>query len=216
VEELRLVGIEADGPAPGLELDVGAIATAPVRRAEFFGAGGTASRIVYVVDGSGSMDNALGTPGSPGAVRRELIRSISRLGPEQRFQLIFFTERPKAFPPGRLMVATDDAKQRAAAFMDTIRPDVGTDPIPALEAAFASLARTRAGDGDKVIYLLTDDFELDHRRLTDALARLNAKRTVRLHIVLCDELPAAARAGSWLRDLAARHGGQFRRLPAGD
>ena len=214
-EDLGLIGIEADGTAPGLELDVAALAAAPIPRADFFGAGGTAGRIVYVVDGSGSMDNALGTPDSPGPVRWELIRSISRLGPDQQFQLIFFTTgRPKQFPDGGLIAATDDAKRRAAAFMAGVRPDVGTDPIPALRAAFASLAASRGGDG-KVIYLLTDGFELDHRRLIEALATMNAGRDVRLHIVLYDELPETARSGSTLRDLAERHGGQFQRVLAG-
>jgi len=129
--------------------------------------------------------------------------------------VIFFTTgAPKAFPSRGLVAATDDAKRRVAAFLNTIRPDVGTDPIPALRAAFASLARADRGDGEKVLYLLTDDFELDHRRLTETLGRLNATRSIRVHIVLCDELPAAARSGSWLRDLAAEHGGQFRRVSA--
>jgi len=214
-DDLRLIGIEAHAPAGGLDLDVGAIAAAPIREADFFGAGGSASRIVYVVDGSGSMDNALGTADSPGPVRWELIRSISRLGPEQQFQLIFFTRRPRAFPAAGLIAATDDAKRRAAAFMAAIRPDVGTDPVPALQAAFASLNGARAGAGGKVIYLLTDGFELDLRRVRDALARMNTHRDVRLHIVLYDELPETARAGSALQALAAEHGGQFQRVLAG-
>lgn len=193
------------------------VAAATTPRSDFYGTGGTARHIVYVVDCSGSMDNALGTAASPGPVRWELVRSISQLQPEQKFQLIFFTTgEPRRFPADGLVAATDDAKRQAARFMRTIRPDVHTDPIPALARAFEVLNRSGAAPGGKLIYLLTDGFELDADSVLSTLKALNRRGDVRICVVLYDELPAAARGDSWLRRIAEEHGGQFNRIVAED
>jgi len=213
-QDLIVAAAGAAAP-PNLGFEADLVAATP--RSELFGTGAAARYVVYVVDCSGSMDNALGTATSPGPVRWELIRSVSRLRPTQWFQLIFFTTgEPRRFPAGELIAATDDAKRRAAAFMKSIRPDVETDPIPALTRAFEVLDRIGRSEGGKLIYLLTDGFELDSEKVLTALKQLNSRRDVRICVVLYDELPAAARGDSWLRRIAEQHGGQFRRIVAED
>jgi len=214
-EEDLIIAADGEAALGELSFDVDLSAEVSTPRSEFFGTGGTARHIVYVVDCSGSMDNALGTAASPGPVRWELVRSVSQLQPSQRFQLIFFTTgEPRRFPQGGLIAATDDAKRQAARFMKAIRPDISTDPIPALSRAFEALNRIQAAAGEKLIYLLTDGFELDSDNVLSTLKRLNRRGDVRICVVLYDELPAAARGDSWLRRIAEQHGGQFQRIIA--
>ena len=116
---------------------------------EVYGMGsGDAQRIVYVVDGSGSMVSTFPM------LKRELTRSIRGLGPTQWFQVVFFqgfdeatgTARAVAAPdpldPTRVhetrMIQAKRANVRAVlAWIDEVRASGRSDPIPALEIAMA-------------------------------------------------------------------------------
>lgn len=103
--------------------------------------GGDARDIVYVVDASGSMISAMPT------VKAELKRSLSALGPTQRFCVLFFQSDRRA---GLTYLSSADALgvpglarasrrnlERVSRWIDGIVPDHRSDPIPALEAALA-------------------------------------------------------------------------------
>ncbi len=119
-------------------------------RTSLFGLVGEGYKFVYVIDRSGSM----GGEGrqSLRTAKAELIRSFQQLDRVHQFQIVFYNERPVVFnptgTPGRLAFATDENKQRAVRFLDTIVADGGTDHEIALRVAI----RLRPD----VIFFLTD------------------------------------------------------------
>ena len=120
-------------------------------KTSFFGAGGHAFHIVYVIDRSGSMVLAFED------VRREVLRSIGRLGPDQDFHVILFAEgRAVELPARRLVQATRRNKLAAAEFLGGVTLGPGTTALPALERAFEVLSRADPARSGKLIYLLTD------------------------------------------------------------
>ncbi len=118
--------LDAGAPAP-----VAAEAPAP----ELFGARGerTATRVVYVIDASGSMVAALQT------VVRELERSTERLGPESWVQALVFQNGGFSTAPGMdrdsLVKATDANKRGLIRWLGSVRAGGRGDAIPALERA---------------------------------------------------------------------------------
>jgi len=123
------------------------------------------SKIVYVVDRSGSMTDSIDF------VKAELRRSITELGDDVEFHVIFYSSRPPVeMPTRRLVPATDRNKQLAFEFVDGIIARGETDPSKALERAFAVRPEQ--------IYLLTDG-EFD-RAVVGLVKRLNAGRRVRV------------------------------------
>lgn len=203
-EEPLVIGLDAGamggGPMASLGVDAGGGAAGP--RSEFYGVGGNAYHIVYVVDCSGSMSATFDL------VCLETLRSISGLQPSQRFHLIFFSSgEPIENPPRRLVPATDTYRLQAARFMEEIYPKGQTDPIPALRRAFAVLARADSGRG-KLIYLLTDGEFPDNAAVLTALGKLNHGRTVAINTILHQhQSPKAERV---LQDIAERNGGRYR------
>lgn len=102
---------------------------------ELFGARGerSATRVVYVIDASGSMVAAYPT------VVREIERSLSRLGPECDVQALVFKDGGFATAPGlsrdALVKATDANKRGLIRWLGSIRADRRGDPLPAMERA---------------------------------------------------------------------------------
>jgi hypothetical protein len=109
----------------------------------FIGMTGSARRIAYVCDASGSMLNMFD------ALRFELRKSIEGLKPVQAFNVIFFQDQGFAtVDKDRLMVANPDSKRKSYDFLDKFFVRGETNPIPALELAFKQQP--------ELIYLLTD------------------------------------------------------------
>ena len=129
--------------------------------AEFFGVGGVAKKIVYVVDHSGSMTDSIMY------VKYELKRSIRMLRPNQSFHVIFYSSGPALEMPARKLVPATEANKLAAyEFIDSIVPVGQTDPSDALNKAFQN--------DPELIYLLTDgEFE---KKIVDLIDRLNARK----------------------------------------
>lgn len=126
---------------------------AVVQGIEFFGSHSDRRKVCYVVDCSGSMKGLFGR------VRTQLKDSISRLQPDQYFDIIFFgNDRLFEFGDGQLTRATQKAKSAACEFIDRVEPAGQTNATAALERAM----QIRNGDnhGPAVIYFLTDGFEL--------------------------------------------------------
>lgn len=150
-KRVALIGVGGGGPQGG-----GAILGSGGRggpRGRFFGVGGNAHHIVYVIDRSGSMS----TEGTFDRVRAEMLTSISRLGPDQNFHVIFFAEaETKENTPRSLVPATEGNKVDVAKFVKDVAPAGATTALPALKRAFEVLVKADRKHPGKLIYLLTD------------------------------------------------------------
>jgi hypothetical protein len=106
-------------------------------RTSLFGVVGEGYKFVYVFDRSGSMGGS--GRSALRAVKAELLRSLANLDSIHQFQIIFYNEQPIAFNPtgvpGRLAFATQQNKDRAIRFIETIKADGGTAHEEALKLA---------------------------------------------------------------------------------
>jgi len=100
---------------------------------QFFGQGGTGTRFVYVLDRSASME---GTPIR--VAKAELIRSLNSLEEHHQFNIIYYSGRNnwQLWQSGRrLLFATEQNKQNATRFVESIMADGGTRHFePLMEA----------------------------------------------------------------------------------
>jgi len=153
-KRIELIGLGADGPQGGalaaFGLRSGGGLAGP--KTSFYGSGGNAHHVVYVIDRSGSM--VVEFP----YVRREILVSISRLKPVQDFHVILFGQgRAIENPPRRLVPATRRNKLKVAEFLDSAPPPKGsTTVLLALKRAFEVLRRADERRSGRLIYLLTD------------------------------------------------------------
>jgi hypothetical protein len=170
-------------------------------RTSLFGLVGEGYKFVYVFDRSGSM----GGEGrqSLRAVKAELIRSLTPLGSVHQFQIVFYNERPVVFnptgTPGRLAFATEENKQRAIRFLDSITAVGGTAHEDALRLAIRL--------HPDVIFFLTDG---DDPKLTPGQLAKIRRLAAGIIINAVEFGPGPKRAGtSFLEDLARQNGGKY-------
>lgn len=161
-----------------------------------------ATRLVFVVDTSGSMIGAF-----PSVVE-EIERTLRQLDPRQSFMLLLFREGEVLELPGRggrLRPATPQAVDEAVGWMRDRTPSGRSDPSAALRRAFNL--------DPEVMYLVSTDitgsgaYEIDREALFELLDDLNPRtsnerrRAVVRCIQLLDEDPLDT-----LREIARRHG----------
>lgn len=161
----------------------------------FFKVGGErakgASRIVYVVDRSGSMLETFD------AVKAEIVRSVGQLRLSQKFHVIFFSSgTPEENPPKRLVNATQSQKEALFQFLETVTPEGSTNPTEAMRRAFMV--------EPDLIFFLTDgafqDTLLNHLRVW------NSDHRVRIFTIAYEDPEGAA----LLERIALDHGGEYR------
>jgi hypothetical protein len=170
-------------------------------KTSFFGVVGEGYKFVYVLDRSGSM----GGRGreSLRAVKAELIESLKNLDSVHQFQIVFYNEQPVVFNPtgnaARLAFATDENKDRAVRFVDTIAAAGGT----CHEAALRLALRLQPD----VIFLLTDG---DEPKLTPEQFRL-IRRLAAGVIINTIEFGSGPKpeGESFLEVLASQNGGKY-------
>lgn len=170
-------------------------------KTSFFGIVGEGYKFVYVLDRSGSM----GGRGreSLRAVKAELIESLKNLDSVHQFQIVFYNDTPTLFNPtgnaARLAFATEENKERATRFLDSIVASGGTSHEGALRLA----VRLQPD----VIFLLTDG---DEPKLTAAqfllIRRLAAGAII--HTIEFGSGPKPE-GGSFLAVLASQNGGKY-------
>ena len=122
-------------------------------RGSFYGSGGNAYHIVFVIDRSGSMVEVFDE------VRMQMQLSIGRLKEVQDFHIILFAEdKTIENPPRRLVYATSQHKLGVVSFLeqDNIRPGGKTTALPALKRAFDVLKNADKRRRGKLVFLLTD------------------------------------------------------------
>jgi len=127
------------------------VVAAPAGRTTSAPVGWSPRRVVYVIDRSGSMAVTFDE------VRVEVLKSISRLKPEQEFHIILFAyNKPIEGPERKLLAATADNKLAAKRFLRRNTASGQTFALPALKRAFAVLGNAKGRARGGVIYLLTD------------------------------------------------------------
>jgi DNA-directed RNA polymerase subunit RPC12/RpoP len=148
IELLAASSEGAHGGAADLGLTASDAAGGP--RSRFFGSGGNAYHIVYVVDRSGSMAQSFNT------VRFEMLKSISGLKESQDFTVILFGDNQFIEGPQKRLVSAELANKVATKnFLDAIEPGGSTTALPALKRAFQILKYADAKPG-RLLYLLSD------------------------------------------------------------
>jgi hypothetical protein len=168
----------------------------PWRQTSFFGIRAEGQFFAYVVDCSGSMidDNRLVR------AKSELRRSVMSLQLPQRFQVIFYNDRPLPVLGGLARSADLTSKGQMNQWLRLIEPDGETDPRGALAMALA--LRPDA------IFLLSDG-EFPQGTVESVAAKNRGKVTIPIH---CIDL-SGGEAGDQLSRIARESGGQYARRP---
>jgi hypothetical protein len=166
---------------------------------QFFELSTAGTKVVYVLDGSGSMTE----PHSEARtrlerVKMELVRSIGGLPDEMEFFVIFFNRVAVPMPAEKLQPATLGNKRKYLEWCVKVRGGGGTDPGDALKKALELKP--------DVIYLLTDGvFKDDAVR---DVTKLNT-RGVSIHTFCFGD----ASGESVLKEIARKNGGTYKFIP---
>ncbi len=103
--------------------------------------------VVFVIDNSGSMAGK-----SIEQARDSLALAISKLRPEDRFNVVRFDDTMEVHFPS-LVPATPDKREDAIAFVRGLTADGGTEMLPALEAALRTQGPVEPGALRQVVFL---------------------------------------------------------------
>ena len=171
--------------------------------ARVFGVSGSGTRFVYVFDRSDSMNGFGGLPLR--SAKRELIRSLNSLSPQQQFQIIFYNENVKPFQmagaPMTMVSGEPGNLKRAERYVQSIQAFGGTKHKGALLMALRM--------SPDVIFFLTD---AHIPRLSSVELNLIRNRTegsgTTIHAIEFGSRGGPA-ADSFLKDLAAMNNGQY-------
>lgn len=157
---------------------------------------GHAQWLCIVADRSGSMEGE-----KLEYVKQEILETLTKLKPSQRFQLVFFNQKALPYPkPGWLR--PDRERDDLAAWLHQVDAGGGTEPTPAFEAAFKLRPRP------DVIVFLTDGLFEDH--VVGDVARLNAAGERRTKVFTVSFLDNSAEA--MLRQIAQQSGAKYRHV----
>lgn len=164
---------------------------------QFFGIGGSGASFVYVVDCSMSMNE----DGKFDRARYELLRSIEHLTPEQRYFVIFYSDGAYPMDADEPVPVTADEVERMRRWVQNIRPDGGTNPLPALLMAL--------GLQPDAIYFLSDG-RFDPGTIRELrIANRSSSGRIPIHTVAF----VNRETQGLMRTIARHSGGQFRFVP---
>jgi Ca-activated chloride channel family protein len=160
-----------------------------------------AVHIVYVIDRSGSMiDNF-------DALREALGTAVSNLKQNQDFHIIMFSSGvPQEMSSRKLVEASVSNIQQAERFLEGVRANGDTDPLPALKRAFEVLAAEPEGAG--LIQLLTDGEFPDNQKVVELIDKMNAGRRIHVNTYLYG--PHSTAAQNVLQEIAGKNKGQYK------
>ena len=184
----------------------------------FFGIPVTGSRVIFVLDVSGSMrEPASGASVSrlPGdkpsggyltklaRAKKELLRAVDGLAPDARFNVIFFESRVRPWQK-RLVDASDRNKKRLEQAIAKLRPEGGTALYGGLNAGLEIQTRrsrrSRYASSVDEVFLLSDGIPSpglseiwEPEQIVERVSKWNAGARVRIHTVfLRTVVPAGA------------------------
>jgi hypothetical protein len=199
---LELVGLSGGGSASGGKLaPFGTTSgTGTGLGAKFYGTGGNATKIIYIVDASGSLIDTFPF------VIKELKRSIGELSDKQSFTVIFFQGGAAIeVPPRGWKQATSETKKRVNDFVSleagNVVPHGTTNPIAAIKLAMKY--------SPQLVFILSDNitgqgkYEVDRDELLKIVNDANKDKKIAINTIQFlypDPL-------NTLRDLAKDNGG---------
>jgi hypothetical protein len=164
---------------------------------QFFGIVGTGRTFVYVLDCSESMLNN----GRFDRARKELIESINRLSPDQRFYVVLYNDNAVPMDADDPVAAETAEIQKFREWIESVIPYGGTNPLPALEYALSQTP-------DAIYFLSDGEFEpivIAAIREKNRKTRYNP-RTIPIHTIAF-----ASQAGeNQMKILARSSGGKYR------
>ncbi|HEV3164882.1 MAG TPA: vWA domain-containing protein [Isosphaeraceae bacterium] len=166
----------------------------PWQQMSFFGIRSKGRVFIYVVDCSGSMSD----DGRLIRAKRELRRSIMNLRFPQRYQVIFYNDRPLSMPGHIPQSADMNIKTTTMNWLRSIEADGETDPRGAM-----SMALSVKPDA---VFLLSDG------EFPEGSAESIAKSNTRKVPIHCIDLSGGA-AGSQLQRIAKDSGGDYTLQP---
>lgn len=174
--------------------------------ASFMGSRDEGSKVIFVIDASGSMS----THNSMQVAKSALISSLQALEETQQFLIIFYDDKPvvlnlKGDAKPQLYAANATNKNLARQKVSGIQPGTGTQHVPALEMALRLQP--------DVIFFLTDAQEPPiYPAELEELKRNNKKKT-RIHSIefgIGPEISETTYSNNFLRVLSRQNGGSYR------
>jgi len=173
------------------------------RPPSFFGKGFGGSRIVFVIDISGSMLQKSGTGTRLAEAHQGLMRAVAGLQPSQEFNILFFADRTDAFLPAPVR-ADPEALRRAFTYIGS-GVDCGgsTNLQDALRAALAMAP-------DTILLLSDGEANTEDEAILAEVRHLRARHSPRLTLhAIGFYLESGGRADRFLRRLASEHRGTY-------
>ena len=172
-------------------------------RSSFYGTGGNATRIVYILDHSGSMlDNF-------DFLRLEAIKSVDRLVPLQSFAVVLVSDHVSMAGPAQLTVALPEAKKQ---FGDALKKERAEGQNDNLLGPFEQAFNRAFAMRPQLIYFLTDGRFGDG--LIEKVNVLNKDKKVHINtIAFVTEEPGYKEQ---LEQLAKDNGGSYKFIPERD
>ncbi len=119
--------------------------------------------VIFVIDNSGSMSGT-----SIEQAKESLALAISRLGPDDRFNVIRFDDTMTVYFPSPVQ-ATPDSQEQAIAYVRGLTADGGTEMLRALQAALSAQGPI-AKDALRQVVFLTDGAIGNEAQLFDEIS----------------------------------------------
>ncbi len=166
----------------------------------FFGLPPIGDSVVFVVDSSRSMNHPYPPPARTRfkRVQLELVNTIGRMRPEQKFFIVFFNHEAIPMPANQLVAATPTSQQQYLRWMIGMKADGKTNPVHAMLIALQLRPET--------IYLLTDG-DLPPK-VASVIREANGQR------VQINTIGFGDNAGEKvLQDIAQQNNGTYRFIP---
>ena len=140
-------------------------------------------RVLFVVDGSGSMLSRLD-------VAQKIVRdAVKSLPPNQAFNVVLAAEHARCFR-GAPVPATEENKSAASALIDQTTARGAADVLTAVQIAF--------DQQPDVVYLITDGDVQKTEKLAEAMAKMNAgKAKVNTTVACCASDNVAGMKALW-------------------
>ena len=189
----------------------------------FFGIPVQGSRVVFVIDISGSMQTPhptrTGTSATPAPTRyevaaQELERAVDALPPDARFNVVLFSDGVQVWRKG-FVAPTDERKTALHRMLRGTGPNGGTNLFGGLEKAFeleSTLAGSRYRTPADEVFLLSDGEPsageiIEPGSILTVIRELNLVSQARVHTVFM-----GSGHSSFMQTLAKNNGGKYVRL----
>ncbi|MCB9831628.1 MAG: HEAT repeat domain-containing protein [Planctomycetes bacterium] len=174
--------VRADYPLPPRPERTVVVRDDDGQRYGFYGIDVDSTRVVFVIDTSGSMSarSNTGTTDRIYQAKNELKSALSRFGEKHAFDIIAFNGAPRAYA-GRLVKASPVELDKARAWVDALQAAGGTNIYDSLDLALAT-------DDVDTVFLLSDGAPgngkyVDTDLILEAIRRQNRFRRIRINAI---------------------------------